>query len=357
MRRTVLQFGAAEQPVTVRNQSLDVLRGIAVLIVVFHHYASGFPSVLHIGIVGVDLFFVLSGFLISGLLFSELKNTGEISLKRFFLRRGLKIYPPFYAFLLITYPMTRRYGFPRLLCEALFLQSYKDGFWSHTWSLSVEELFYLVLPLVLLVLIRYRRLPAVPLIAVLLMIFCFVLRSGVERTQFSEAHLRFDALFAGVALSYIRHFHSGLFVRLSKARWTLPVGLLLLAPWLFGDHSEPCPSNLVLTVNILAFSAIVCWSQSLTIPAPIIARVGIYSYSIYLWHMPLSIFWGSTRTFSIIGFLFYVGVSVFVGIAAASIVEVPILQLRDRLWPSSVSQISGRHLERLPSKALPLAHI
>ena len=54
-----------------RNQSLDVLRGVAVLMVIMHHYAAGVDSFLHIGMVGVDLFFVLSGFLISGLLFSE----------------------------------------------------------------------------------------------------------------------------------------------------------------------------------------------------------------------------------------------------------------------------------------------
>jgi|SRR5580704_9096389 peptidoglycan/LPS O-acetylase OafA/YrhL len=76
---------------TVRNSQLDVLRGLAVLAVMFCHYPCypWFDS----GSASVDLFFVLSGFLISGLLFTDWKRNGEITLSRFFVRRGFKIYP------------------------------------------------------------------------------------------------------------------------------------------------------------------------------------------------------------------------------------------------------------------------
>src|SRR5438045_3895822 len=90
---------------TSRNQSLDVLRGIAVLLVIVSHYSGTLPrpsALLETGWVGVDLFFVLSGFLISGLLFSEFEKTGSINLKRFWIRRGFKIYPPFYVFMGLT---------------------------------------------------------------------------------------------------------------------------------------------------------------------------------------------------------------------------------------------------------------
>src|SRR5580692_5435255 len=84
-----------------RNKRLDVLRCVAVVTVLLHHgYISRFFT--RLGWVGVDLFFVLSGFLISGLLFSEYKKRQSISFRRFFIRRGLKIYPAFYAFLLLT---------------------------------------------------------------------------------------------------------------------------------------------------------------------------------------------------------------------------------------------------------------
>ena len=74
-----------------RNQSLDVLRGIAILLVLGRHF-NYFPLWRQAGWIGVDLFFVLSGFLISGLLFQEYKNTGKLDVRRFILRRGLKIW-------------------------------------------------------------------------------------------------------------------------------------------------------------------------------------------------------------------------------------------------------------------------
>src|SRR5438067_1397098 len=90
---------------TSRSQSLDVLRGAAVLMVALSHYCIVLKSESHLlraAASGVDLFFVLSGFLISGLLFSEFKNTTSINLKQFLIRRGLKIYPPFYALIAAT---------------------------------------------------------------------------------------------------------------------------------------------------------------------------------------------------------------------------------------------------------------
>jgi len=124
-----------------RNKCLDVLRGVAVLMVIVHHYAGPHSSLLHIGGIGVDLFFVLSGFLISGLLFSELERGGRIVLSRFFIRRGLKIYHAFYFFFFATMPLIWRFSGQRMLGEALFLQSYAPHIWQHTWSLSVEEMF------------------------------------------------------------------------------------------------------------------------------------------------------------------------------------------------------------------------
>ena len=85
-----------------RIKRLDILRCAAILLVLFHHTAV-LPSIAKIGFVGVDLFFVLSGFLISGLLYKEYLKRGEISFSRFFIRRGLKIYPAFYVMLLVTF--------------------------------------------------------------------------------------------------------------------------------------------------------------------------------------------------------------------------------------------------------------
>jgi len=117
-----------------RHQSLDVLRGIAVLLVIADHYAlvinSKNPMFDTLGR-GVDLFFVLSGFLISGLLFSEYKATQKLSLKRFWIRRGFKIYPAFYAFIFVgaAFSLSGAISAKLFLSEALFLQGYFPHFW------------------------------------------------------------------------------------------------------------------------------------------------------------------------------------------------------------------------------------
>src|SRR5205823_1760768 len=153
---------------TTRNPSLDVLRGVAVIVVILDHYQYiervQNPSIIDFCIagplaivssLGVDLFFVLSGFLISGLLFEELASTGELRVIRFLARRGLKIYPGFYAFIGLTALFNPAMLHSRkMLSELLFLQSYLPRIWGHTWSLAVEEHFYLALPLLFLLLNR-----------------------------------------------------------------------------------------------------------------------------------------------------------------------------------------------------------
>src|SRR4051812_11977324 len=125
-----------------RIQGLDVLRGLAIILVLGRHgaIAPANQPILHAitsiwatgGWVGVDLFFVLSGFLVSGLIFRECQENGDFSLKRFFLRRGLRIYPPFYAFLLARGMLAlvfrsdnaELFTFSRFLREAFFVQNY-----------------------------------------------------------------------------------------------------------------------------------------------------------------------------------------------------------------------------------------
>ena len=156
-------------PVHSRNQSLDILRCIAILLVLGHHFIH-YHHWAKVGWIGVDLFFVLSGFLISGLLFSEYKRNGQIDIQRFILRRGLKIWPAYYVLVIVTAIISmlvahaRGVPFPshEVAVFAIFVRNFfgNDGFnyLAHSWSLAVEEHFYLMLPLLLLVLLRLRRL-------------------------------------------------------------------------------------------------------------------------------------------------------------------------------------------------------
>ncbi len=143
-----------------RLPQLDFLRAIAIILVIGNHssvcppeinfYLNKVTSVWYRGgWAGVDLFFVLSGFLVSGLLFNEYRKRGDINIKKFLLRRGFKIYPAFWLLIFITLAVTvfngeavYRGGF---LSELLFIQNYHPGIWQHNWSLAVEEHFYIFL--------------------------------------------------------------------------------------------------------------------------------------------------------------------------------------------------------------------
>jgi len=209
-----------------RIKRLDILRCAAVLLVVTGHSGIFFLT-SKVGWVGVDLFFVLSGFLISGLLYSEYKKRGAISFRRFFIRRGMKIYPAFYVMLLATYvgQLLFWHAPPQPLSsylrEILFVQNYRYAIWGHTWSLAVEEHFYIALALLLLALARYsldRTDPfrKVPQIFLFVAVTCLTLRIlTIALTPSSKfitwqvmnlTHTRIDALFFGVLLGYLYHF-------------------------------------------------------------------------------------------------------------------------------------------------------
>ncbi|MEY4193156.1 MAG: hypothetical protein RJA00_1387, partial [Bacteroidota bacterium] len=199
--------------------SLDLLRALAILLVLGRHsFANGLWH--WIGWSGVDLFFVLSGFLVSGLIFQEIKTQGDVRLGRFLVRRALKIYPSFYVFLLVSvlaaWMTDRNYETSQLLSEIFYLQSYFDGLWMHTWSLAVEEHFYLVFALV----VAFWQRQGLPihvgvtlkwLIGILL--FWMAIRWGYcwshrfePSFDFTATHLRADGIWLGVILSFSYHF-------------------------------------------------------------------------------------------------------------------------------------------------------
>src|SRR6266478_1738772 len=152
-----------------RSKELDCLRCLAVLLVLSRHmpvFPDNLTGALRVpahllyeaGWAGVDLFFVLSGFLIAGLLFREHQQYRRIDFKQFIVRRGLKIYPAFYCLIAATVGIAvlNRWNLPwkRIFAEVFFVQNYFTGLWSHTWSLAIEEHFYLLLPLLLIGLAR-----------------------------------------------------------------------------------------------------------------------------------------------------------------------------------------------------------
>jgi peptidoglycan/LPS O-acetylase OafA/YrhL len=316
------------------------------------------------GWVGVDLFFVLSGFLVSGLLFTEFRTYGRISPLRFYARRAWKIYPPYLVMIAATTGAILAQGFIfqriQLVAEVLFFQNYVKGLWNHTWSLAVEEHFYLLLPLVCLLVLHARRrrdpsLRGILFIGAAVGVIEVALRVAYIRapavymadTHLYQTHLRLDSLFFGVMLSYAHHFHRDAFERLVAPRRSLLAigGVMLLAPAFIIPLET---SALMYTAGLTAMYVgsgmlVVAASRTTAVRHRLVgalAAVGAFSYSIYLWHMPflrMGIPMIEERMGARFGFgartALYLGGSVVVGIVMARLVEVPALRLRDQRYP------------------------
>lgn len=358
-----------------RSTAIDILRALAVLLVLGRHMdtcPARVSPLLHWltskweigGWIGVDLFFVLSGFLVSGLLFREYEKYKEISVKNFLIRRGFKIYPAFWLLTIVSLVVLilRHDPFKPLavVSEFLFIQNYGPALWSHTWSLAVEEHFYFFLVIFLFTLLKLRGgtkpFRIVPVMFFVLAVTCLALRlitasvspQFIDKTQLYPTHLRIDALFCGVLISYFYHTQPERFMTWARRwRWVLlPVGVALLTPaFCFVLKKTPWIYTFGLTFFYLGSACLLVFMLAVTIPdrafPKAIAYAGSHSYSIYLWHVPMAtwvvpLLVGAVKEernwFAYFGT--YVFGSIAFGIAMAAVIEFPMLRLRDRLFPS-----------------------
>jgi peptidoglycan/LPS O-acetylase OafA/YrhL len=364
---------------TARSQSLDLLRAAAVFLVMCAHVPGHAGGGLHGpvailqrgGWAGVDLFFVLSGFLISGLLFKEHSTRGEVSFARFFIRRSFKIFPAYYVMLFGTLTAYACFaGFrtlPSLLVMALpwlvYLQDYLalplTVFWQHTWSLAVEEQFYVLLPLLLILLSRAggrnSRDPfkAIPLVFLFLAAGCLAMRASIAGIPFDPVlhqrplHLRVDSLFFGVLLRYFEHYHASRYAAVvgRYRRPLLAAGAALFLPPFFLDlASSPFIHTAGYSLLYLGGGAIVA-AVAHDSPSPraaprAAAFIGARSYSIYLWHYPLFVVfdhlneWAGLHLGLAALTALYFAASIGLGVALSDAIELPLLRLRNRLYPS-----------------------
>jgi peptidoglycan/LPS O-acetylase OafA/YrhL len=277
---------------------LDGLRAIAVALVVGYHLWN-FPVG---GWLGVDLFFVLSGFLITTLLLEEHAATGRIRFRAFYARRARRLLPAL-AVLLAGYlvvnavrgtsalGLVARYGFYTGNVYEAFAPGAADRLvgLNHLWSLAQEEQFYLVWPAALLAVRRARR-PANALVLVALGLVLY--RAALVVHGASEARVYFapdtnvDGLLLGSALAFHRRDHPslpvpGLLVAVAAALAAVVVGAV---PSLSLLNVAALPLFELASVVLIAAAA----AGTLRFPQALI-RLGGISYSLYLWHFP--VFW------------------------------------------------------------------
>lgn len=260
---------------------LDHLRALAITYVLcFHYQFFGHPAweagrVSNFGWTGVDLFFVLSGFLIAGQLFDTVSKGKNISAKEFFIKRFFRIIPPYLLVMIIyiAFPLAHEWGhlsplwqyFTFTLNFGLNVEKY--GTFSHAWSLCVEEQFYLLLPLIFLLFNYFKAGKRAVYLVVALFIAGYIVRflnwhylvapylnTNEFGARFNEyvyypTYNRLDGLLVGVSIAGLFTFYPGFKEWVNKRSYLfLGTGLLIVfAAWLL------CPQQSTYNTVILGF--------------------------------------------------------------------------------------------------------
>lgn len=309
-----------------RFNGLDTLRAAAIIVVMLYHLNMYglLPPVLspiaRMGWIGVDLFFVLSGFLIGSQVLKPYLTGGRPSFKEFYSRRAYRILPAFFVVLLLyeVVPLWREapgpyagWQYASFTWNLLLLGYPENRAFSHVWSLCVEEHFYLLLPPLLFILMRR---PSIWKTASLLLFIvvggiglrAWLLHSVIETAGDEQGHMmmkyiyyptysRLDGLVAGVALAIVRTFKTHWWSRIADYSGLLAIfGLATVVGglWLcdFDYPSPDLPVSILLAFPVLAFgfgllvASAVCERSILRMKVPGASTLATLAFSLYLTH-------------------------------------------------------------------------
>lgn len=339
--------------------SLDGMRAVAVLVVMaFHADVPGFLG----GRAGVDVFFVLSGFLITTLLLQEKGSSGHIRLGAFYMRRILRLYPALIAAVLLAIVLaalkvpifdastlsltTTVKASPLALFYTMNIGRAAGwtggGFLGHTWSLAIEEQFYLVWPLIVIVVMRRR---SSPVLLGWLALACALTSAGVRAALtlagFSEEMLynatfsHVDGIFLGCAAAVLWLARPELLARCAgpwKALAAVSVAAVLV---IHGQNMNTYGFLLIGIASVVVLADVLyrresTMSRALSHPAAV--SVGRRSYGLYLYHWPIFLFIGiDTRPMIVmLGF----GMSFAAAWVSFALIEQPFLRMKGR-WASA----------------------
>ncbi|PJJ76593.1 peptidoglycan/LPS O-acetylase OafA/YrhL [Thermoflavifilum aggregans] len=361
--------------------ALDGLRGMAILLVLLYHCFPFFITKL--GWTGVDLFFVLSGFLITGILLDTKHEKGYY--KNFIIRRILRIFPLYYLVLCVLFIFIPLFGLDQVRGHQFgFYQNHQKWFWLymqnwlyslqgfpsnhalvHFWSLAVEEQFYIFWPF-LIWLIPRRWIPATILILIAFGIL-FRLRLGsLIGLGYTYPYLstlsRMDALLIGGIIAYLIRFKKSFLVQHTKSFFLLSVLGTLISLFIIRSANFLNLSPVYTIIDIL-FGCLLIYSLhtethvfSLLFRSPLLGFLGKYSYGIYVYHYLLYQMIGmhffkispvngipETNLMNKLTFgIAITGLSIGISWISYHVWEKPFLSLKKYFYPSSGKKTSQR---------------
>lgn len=302
------------------RKEIDGLRAIAVISVILHHTNFVFSDKNWFvgGFIGVDIFFVISGYLITKIILKELSDTASFNFHNFYERRARRILPMLFTVILVSIPFAWQILFHSNLIEycksilsSIFFSSNFFFYFVtteyaaessllkpflHTWSLGIEEQFYIIFPIVLFLIFKFFK--NYMLILILLMICLGIQFSEVVGNKNAELNFylptsRFWELLVGSLLAYLEINN-----KIIRNRFTqfLPIiGIFLIFfSIIFFNFKNPHPGYLTL-IPIIGTALVITYASSKDFVGVILSsnafvRTGLISYSAYLWHFPIFAF-------------------------------------------------------------------
>ena len=357
--------------------ALDGIRGLAVLIVIASHlnvllrYQAVTPwnnlnRLLLGGFLGVDIFFVLSGFLITSLLLMERSNNSRISLSRFYARRALRLLPALYLLLVVDTAIAvfEKQSFSGQWNETWTSLLYLNNWYyvwpwlrhgsvnfesnlGHLWSLAVEEQFYLLWPMVLMLLLKFRRPKVFAPVLITLFIGAIILRRTVLWHNnvnwiviLIRTDARLDSLLIGALLAlFYRHVIVHKTALKLTAYAALPIFIVTAYQGPSNSFLYTSGFTLVAVAILVMILASVeqAWSVSRVLEQSWLRFIGRISYGLYLWHYVVFTFLSKHFFVGPRVFRIFVGLSTTMAITMMSwyLVEQPALRFKNRRFQKS----------------------
>ncbi len=357
----------------IRACGLDTLRAAAIILVMLSHYSgfvSGKPTfgvIGEVGWAGVDLFFVLSGYLIGNQILSAIARSEPFSLTAFFARRLLRTLPNYYVVLaiyLLLPGLLKGSSTAPLWRFLTFTQNFGLGYgqtFTHSWSLCIEEQFYLLLPLAALALARCKHALGIAWCLIVAAIAAGMAVRGnawavhghdafAAKTYYST-FCRFDELLPGVAIALLKNFHGKLYEKILRhANIVLAAGLAAVVAMLYCLNQSfpgPMPSTTAgFSLLAIGYALVVMAALSPTsvlgrLRVPGATSLALWSYAVYLIHKPFFMIIGphlrkmKIHTGSPLTVLLVFAAAILAGYLLFRFVETPFMRLRARWYPSA----------------------